>query len=698
MSILHRTQAEVAKDKHRFRVLCCGRRWGKTTEACEEIKGCALYKNARIAYIAPTYQQARDIAWEQIKKELEPIIKEANESRLELRVKNKKDGESIVFLRGWESIEGLRGQKFDLLILDEVAMMRNFWTNWREILRPTLIDTNGEAMFISTPKGFNHFYELYNFESKDLDYRSYHFTTYDNPFIPVDEIEKAKLELTEDAFAQEFLADFRKTEGLVYKEFDRTKHIYDTERIPNPIETIAGVDFGFTNPCTVLHITKDYDNSYWIEKEWYYTNKTEDEISEYVAANKFAKVYPDPESPSAIELMRKKGVNIREVIKNKDSIKVGIEKIRELLKQGKLHIHKSCENLIWEFETYSYADKKDQRNQDENPIKENDHCFVANTFITMANGKRKRLKDIKIGELVKTQHGINKVLLSRLTRKKENVVKVDFSDGSSLIGTGEHKIYTKRGNVALDALRYNDIIETLNSHNLSLWKKQSSLIIKDILGTVNTIRQLADIRTEEKDYIKLYGKTLTELSQKVFISTIKTTTNRITKSLILNLSKLKSIYQNTLKTTGKKKNLEKKLENIVRILDLLQSYGTLQIKGLNGINNTVKIVGKVGKQYQKLVTSVEKNIKLFSPQEVDFAITIVKRKHYGKEDVYSLTVKNEHNYYANGILVKNCLDALRYAIMMQSNTKNESQHFIPSGIARIPQQSVKQFIPKYGRY
>lgn len=375
-------QGIIAKDPHRFRVICSGRRFGKTTLACEEIKACAVHKAARIAYIAPTYQQARDIAWEQLKKEIEPIINDINESRLEMRVKSLK-GESIIFLRGWESIEGLRGQKFDLLILDEVAMMRNFWTNWREVLRPTLIDTNGEAMFISTPKGFNHFYELYGFESKDSDYRSYHFTTYDNPFIPVEEIEKAKLELTEDAFAQEFLADFRKTEGLVYKEFDRAKNIYDTERIPNPVETIAGVDFGFTNPCAVLHITKDYDNSFWVEKEWYHTNKTEDEISEYVAGNKFAKIYPDPESPSAIELMRKKGCNIREVIKNKDSIKVGIEKIRELLKQNKLHIHKSCENLIWEFETYSYADKKDLRNQDENPIKENDHALDALRYAIM---------------------------------------------------------------------------------------------------------------------------------------------------------------------------------------------------------------------------------------------------------------------------------------------------------------------------
>jgi hypothetical protein len=64
-------------------------------------------------------------------------------------------------------------------------------------------------LFISSPKGFNHFYDLYNLEAKDKDYKSFHFTSYDNPFIPRDEIDKASKELTEDRFAQEYLADFR---------------------------------------------------------------------------------------------------------------------------------------------------------------------------------------------------------------------------------------------------------------------------------------------------------------------------------------------------------------------------------------------------------------------------------------------------------------------------------------------------------
>src|SRR3990167_132726 len=140
---LHPTQAIVAKDRHRFRVLRCGRRWGKTHLAAEEIKGVCVAKPARVAYLANNYQQARDIMWELLKKELLPATVSTNEARLEIRTKTVQEGESLVVLRGWESVENLRGQAFDFLVLDEIAQMRNFWSLWHEVLRPTLTDRQG---------------------------------------------------------------------------------------------------------------------------------------------------------------------------------------------------------------------------------------------------------------------------------------------------------------------------------------------------------------------------------------------------------------------------------------------------------------------------------------------------------------------------------------------------------------------------
>lgn len=372
---LTKPQKEIVKDSHRFRVVNCGRRFGKTTFAIEEIIGMALSKEAKIAYIAPTYQQARDIAWDQLKKRAEPIITNVNESRLELKVTTQHGGESTVVLRGWESIESLRGQHFDFLVIDEVASMRKFWIGWQEVLRPTLTDTRGQCLFISTPKGFNHFYDLFLFQAKDDNYRSFHFTSYDNPHIPRDEIDAAKRELPKNKFEQEYMANFRKAEGLVYKEFDRSRHVYrDTYVRTHRTEArMLGVDFGYTNPTAVLTIERDAMGHYFITEEWYRTGKTNIEIVEYAKSKEPDMVYPDPAEPDRIQEMSQHGLYCREV--NKDIV-WGIDKVRELFKQNRIHIHESCVNLIAELESYSYPESKDG-DPKEKPIKEMDHATDA---------------------------------------------------------------------------------------------------------------------------------------------------------------------------------------------------------------------------------------------------------------------------------------------------------------------------------
>ncbi len=384
---LHPAQAEIALDTHRFRVLKCGRRFGKTFLAIDQMKACAAAKPSRIVYLSPTLQQSRDIAWEQLKRDCAgAAIKIREAPHLEIVLPTQKGGESTIALRGWEAIETLRGQSFDLIVIDEVASMRNFWPAWQEVIRPTLTDRKGEVLFISTPKGFNHFYDLYNLQDTDSDYKSWHFPTSANPHIPYEEIEKARAELSYERFIQEYEASFAKTEGLVYKEFDRNIHLFTTME-ENPVEIIAGVDFGFTNPCAVLTIARDRTDCYWVMEEFYETGKTDAQVAEYVAAKGFDKVYPDPEAPAAIAEMRKRRVNVRDVIKGKDSIKNGIDRIRELFRARKIRIHTNCKNLIFELETYVYPDKKDLHNESENPIDENNHALSGLRYALVMNSK-----------------------------------------------------------------------------------------------------------------------------------------------------------------------------------------------------------------------------------------------------------------------------------------------------------------------
>jgi PBSX family phage terminase large subunit len=351
-------------------------------------------KDRNIIYVATTYNQARDIAWQRLKKVVEPVISNSNESRLEIVLNTVDGGTSKISLRGWEAIETLRGQKVDFAVIDEVASMKDFDLNWEEVIKPTLLDTTGEVMFISTPKGYNHFYALCNKELTDNNYKSFHFTTYDNSYMPIASIENEKMTMTDDRFAQEYLADFRKTEGLVYKEFTRENCLYnDQTPRDNIIEVLAGVDFGFSNPCAVITIEKDYSDNYWISEEWYHTGKTDAQVAEYVGAIRPTKIYPDPESPTAIAELKKQRLNVRDVVKGKDSVKNGIDKVRELLKAGKLKVHQKCVNVIREFEMYAYPEERDIRTEKgkELPLKENDHSMDAIRYVLMMSSNDRRV-------------------------------------------------------------------------------------------------------------------------------------------------------------------------------------------------------------------------------------------------------------------------------------------------------------------
>lgn len=387
---LHSTQQQVNRSKARFKVLNAGRGWGKTHFAVENLLWRAVNGEGKVAYIAPTFQQARDIAWKRLVDRCKDITEKVNESRLELTVKNTAGTESTIVLRGWEAIETLRGQEFDYIVIDEVAMMRNFWDGWEQVLRPTLRISKGPVLFISTPKGFNHWYDLYN--TNHTNWESFTFTAYDNPHLHPDEIEEAKAQLPDDSFAQEYLADFRKREGLVYPEFERQRHLFESVEV-DTAEYVAGVDFGYTNPAAVLSIRKDRNGIYWVMDELYKTGMTHDEIAEYVRAANYQKVYPDPASPEAIEVMKKKGVNTREVNKGKDSIQTGVARVRELLKQGRIRIQKDCLNLINEFEVYHYPERRPNQNDTEVevPEKEHDHALDALRYaITMMEGDRRQ--------------------------------------------------------------------------------------------------------------------------------------------------------------------------------------------------------------------------------------------------------------------------------------------------------------------
>lgn len=374
---LTKKQAETIRNKSRFKVLNWGRRSGKTTVFAYEALGTALTKDkAQITYYAQTFGDARDIAWNIFLEVFGDAVKSKNETLLEITVMNLKGGESYISLKGWESVyqsgKG-RGTQNDLILADEVAFCRQFIQYWETVLAPTLLTTKGRAVFGSTPNGFNNFYDLSNKARNTKDWWYSHATSYDNPFNDPQEIERIKNEIPEDRFYQEYMADFRKMEGLVYKEFDRTKHLFDTDvRLIRGIYKWVSIDWGFTNPSAIYTISEDGDKNFFIHSEYYERGKTTDELVDVASARLGNGYYPDPAEPDRIEMLRRKGLTIKEVSKD---VVAGIDTLKSLFKNGKIKIHKDCVNLINELETYAYKEKKDGANEQEEPIKENDHAL-----------------------------------------------------------------------------------------------------------------------------------------------------------------------------------------------------------------------------------------------------------------------------------------------------------------------------------
>lgn len=218
MLIPHEKQKEVIRSNARFKIIRAGRRSGKSTLEIEEmIFDAVTGKDRNIFYIAPTQIQSRKIIWEALKSRLNGLGT-INESRLEVKLPTQDGGFSTIFISGWENRENHRGMKAYKIIFDELDTMKDFFIGWQEIFRPMLTDTSGYATFIGTPKKENpNLRRLEKIAETDKDYQAFHFTTEDNPHIPIEEIKKAKEELDYDTFKQEYLAEYVDNAGSLFK-------------------------------------------------------------------------------------------------------------------------------------------------------------------------------------------------------------------------------------------------------------------------------------------------------------------------------------------------------------------------------------------------------------------------------------------------------------------------------------------------
>ena len=205
-------QKIVSDNPARFKVVVAGRRWGKSYLSMSQMAKFARYPNKKIFYVAPTYRQAKQIIWDDLKEKMIACrwAKKINESDLTIRLVNN----SIIHLRSADNPDSLRGISIDHLIMDECAMIDH--KTWTEVLRPALSDRKGHAMFITTPKGHNWVYDLYQQAHNLDDWFPYQSTTLAGGMVSEEEIEAAKSELDDKSFRQEYEATFETYAGMIY--------------------------------------------------------------------------------------------------------------------------------------------------------------------------------------------------------------------------------------------------------------------------------------------------------------------------------------------------------------------------------------------------------------------------------------------------------------------------------------------------
>jgi hypothetical protein len=209
-------QQEVFKDQTRFKVVAAGRRCGKSRMAAVTllIEGLKCPQGSAVLYVSPTMGQSRQIIWDLLLDLGREVIQSSHVNNLDITLING----ARIYVRGADRPDTLRGVSLTYAVLDEVADIKP--EAWEQVIRASLSDKRGRALFIGTPKGRNWFYDTFKLgESEDdPDWKSWHFTTADNPLIDQAEIDSAKKTLSSFAFKQEFMASFTNAGSDIFKE------------------------------------------------------------------------------------------------------------------------------------------------------------------------------------------------------------------------------------------------------------------------------------------------------------------------------------------------------------------------------------------------------------------------------------------------------------------------------------------------
>lgn len=396
-------------------VLFFGRQTGKTFWSMNHSWLSAVIYQGRYFIVFKTYKQAHEVVWRQyvplIPKE---VIFKKNEQDLLIEFNYIKgpvtlpDGTTIevnhdvtkprstLQLLGSDQADSHRGFKANGMIFDEYADQSP--DNWTSVYQPMFTTTDGWAIFMGTPRGFNHFYDLTIQAQEDDEWFFLKATWRDSPYALPKAIEAAKKDYEKKGqlavYDQEYELEFRAVQGAVYPQFDRDVHVIKPSEVPEDLTIYIGIDFGYhTTACLFVGIDKDQN---WYVFDEVYGRETilQDiipRIKDKLGDNRLVLMVGDSQAKDAIETMALQ-FPIVPVVKKGDSIIHGIDLIRTKLKpriqlvgdpKPTLFFSSVCKNVIKEMELYKYPEDKPDRNPSELPMKEDDHGPDALRYLVL---------------------------------------------------------------------------------------------------------------------------------------------------------------------------------------------------------------------------------------------------------------------------------------------------------------------------
>lgn len=550
------------------------------------------------------------------------------------------------------------------------------------------------------------------------DYHTIHATYRDAPEnVDIRTVEKARRG-NPTIFAREWECDFDAGEGLVYP-FDETFHVREPPDARFFTEHLIGVDHGWTDPGVFLHIGitgHGNDAVAWVLDEIYESERENSWWNEHTRrlTNQGVRTFwVDPSRPDRIADLCSNGAA---AMGADNDIQAGLARIVDLLAKrpiegpddapqqytSRLFVAPRCRNTIREFGEYRRKrDPKDPDHYLETPEDRNNHCLVAGTEVQTLTGPRP-IESVKAGDHVATREGWCPVEWSGMTFESAPIWTAELSNGRTLEGTPDHRVWTQnRGWVRLDSLRYGDI--------LLPWGNTAKASLFGTTGNCSGGTQILRCPTSGTTSDRNAGATCTGSSGRPksgqsptgTTSTIATETQRTTTSATLSAYRPRSTHRST-----SPRSVACAPESTLTGSGHSPPPGMPQKRGSNGIGSTVESASltenrqpthakcaqpssgrlrlamcgsaptsakQSGAASRALMTSTAPaqfaaptSGSTSTPSSEPVAVRVVaSRPAERSAPVYDLTVAQAHEFFANGVLVHNSMDALRYALVMR---------------------------------